>query len=393
MADAAFSSPKVSEVEGITRTADPALRNLQITQAYFDLSTALAARTGASANWCTFAVWASKQAGQSIRKEDLRRKLESALFAPGAAGPAADELVHHARRVDARRDRTDALSAVRKAIGLQPAVDRVSDAVARGNLKVFAEIGRAFAQFSEAFLADETPNFKELESFCTGFQPGDPPEGQRLLQSAFGSYYRSFFTADPKVKAELILRANISIGLHEQMRLQPEITEALNAALVNSTLIASRVLRAIFPFSIWFSYWIRFGNRLLGRQTMLEVVLQQYITTVQGHLRRVITDTLMTLRIPPETILHLGSDLTENFPKSLATLTDPELLALIAAHDPTPDSPAASGARDWANLNDRLHFIIDLFRSHQEAPAIFAPPFEPEQTTAIKAGRIPSGKL
>lgn len=393
MADAALSYPKVSEVEGITRTADPALRNLQITQAYFDLSTALAARTGASANWCTYAVWASKQAGQSIRKEDLQRMLESALFAPSAAGPAADELVHYAHRLDPRRDRANALSAARKAIGLQSAVERVSDAVARGNLKVFAEIGRAFAQFAEYFLADEVPNFEELESFCSEFRPGDPPEGQRLLHSAFSSYYRSFFAADPKVKAELILRANISIGLHEQMRLQPEITEALNAALVNSTLIAYRVLRTIFPFSIWFSYWVRFGKRLLGRPTMLEIVLQQYINTVQGQLRRVITDTLMTLRIPPETVLHLGTDLTANFPESLATLADPELRALIAAYDTTPDDRAASGARDWANLNDRLHFIIDLFRSYQEAPAIFGPPFKPEQTAAIKAGRIPYGKL
>jgi hypothetical protein len=45
--------------------ADPAVRNLQITQCCCELSRALAARTGGGpANWCRVATWASKQAAQ-----------------------------------------------------------------------------------------------------------------------------------------------------------------------------------------------------------------------------------------------------------------------------------------------------------------------------------------
>ena len=68
--------PTLSQVEEITAGANSVIRNLQITQCYHELSLALAERTGQSANWCTFATWASKQAGQTIRKEDLARTLE-----------------------------------------------------------------------------------------------------------------------------------------------------------------------------------------------------------------------------------------------------------------------------------------------------------------------------
>ena len=43
------------------------------------MSSALAARVGPSANWCTFATWASKQADQTIRTEDLARTVEGHL--------------------------------------------------------------------------------------------------------------------------------------------------------------------------------------------------------------------------------------------------------------------------------------------------------------------------
>ena len=71
-----FPFPSVADVERISALADPILRNLQITQCYHELSAAMAARTGTNANWLTFATWASKQVGQTIRKEDLARTLQ-----------------------------------------------------------------------------------------------------------------------------------------------------------------------------------------------------------------------------------------------------------------------------------------------------------------------------
>src|ERR671919_1377411 len=71
-------APTVAEVERIAALTDPVVRNLQITQCYCELSRAFAARTGGGpANWCTFATWASKQAGQTIRREDLAHALDN----------------------------------------------------------------------------------------------------------------------------------------------------------------------------------------------------------------------------------------------------------------------------------------------------------------------------
>src|SRR4051812_6488374 len=73
--DFLHSPPTVADVERISALSHPVLRNLCITQCYFELSAVFVERTGSGANWCTYATWASKQAGQTIRKEDLQRRL------------------------------------------------------------------------------------------------------------------------------------------------------------------------------------------------------------------------------------------------------------------------------------------------------------------------------
>ncbi|MBL8168391.1 MAG: hypothetical protein JNJ50_09570, partial [Acidobacteria bacterium] len=61
--------------------------------------------------------------------------------------------------------------------------------------------------------------------------------------------------------------------------------------------------------------------------------------------------------------------------------------------DPTTDSLRDSGAVDWANLAERLHFIADLFRCFHEAPELFDPPFTAEQLVVLKTDRLPDGRL
>jgi hypothetical protein len=72
--------PTIDEIDRIARLGDPILRNLQITQCYYEISQSVAGLTGFSANWCTFATWASKQAGQTIRLEDLLRAFEERFY-------------------------------------------------------------------------------------------------------------------------------------------------------------------------------------------------------------------------------------------------------------------------------------------------------------------------
>ena len=69
----------IEKIERIATLSDPVLRNLLITQTYGELSAIFAMRMRAGANWCTFATWASKQAGRTIRQEDLQRTCEQLL--------------------------------------------------------------------------------------------------------------------------------------------------------------------------------------------------------------------------------------------------------------------------------------------------------------------------
>ena len=354
---------------------DPVLRNRHITRCYAQLSAALSSRTGPLANWCTFAAWASSQAGQSIRKEDLLAALRGAVALPsdvqatrltGAAlpAPAFDRL----RRL------------LPQALDLRLAVDRSAGAVARGNKKVFDEIGHEFARFLAAFLSGTAPDPDKLAAFCDSLRPGDPPDGQEYLRRAFTRYYRAFFTGDPKARLELVLAANIEIGFHEQTRLQPEIAEALDAPYADVSAFARRLLGLLFPASGWlaFSRWA--ARRLLGRPTPLDRLIELLHQDGQLELRLALSEMMMTLRLPPGRVLRLGDDLAAAFPASLQALSDPDLVALVSRFDPDPGSLVDSGARDWASLPDRLHFIVDLFRCYALSSELFAypPGTEPE---------------
>jgi hypothetical protein len=67
--------PGPMEVKAIAAIEDAVMRNLRITECYAQLSAAMRAQVGEDANWCAFATWASRQAGCTIRGEDLGDRL------------------------------------------------------------------------------------------------------------------------------------------------------------------------------------------------------------------------------------------------------------------------------------------------------------------------------
>ena len=141
------SVPTVGDVDRIVALADPIVRNLQITQCYHELSSALAEMTGHIANWCTFATWASKQAGQTIGREDLAKAFENVLFRSPEVSEITDRVVASALYIGSRRDAVDIRESVRRTIRAMPAFRRASEAVGRGDNKVFQEIGRNVCAF------------------------------------------------------------------------------------------------------------------------------------------------------------------------------------------------------------------------------------------------------
>src|SRR5438445_9878959 len=75
------TAPSVGDIQRIVAIESPIVRNLEITHCYSRLAAACATRNGKGANWCTYATWASRQAGRTIRGEDLLEHLERGLGA------------------------------------------------------------------------------------------------------------------------------------------------------------------------------------------------------------------------------------------------------------------------------------------------------------------------
>ena len=312
----------IAEVEQIAAMPDPVIRNLRITECYSRLA---AAMESGCANWCTYATWASRQAGRTIRGEDLLDRLQRELARDA-------ELLHPIRSFWRVLLRRGLLRPETRLGGMTlrlhtpfDAFELASDAVARGNLKVFAEIGLEFARW----LDDEVV-------------PAEPP----LLHQAFARY-------EQRPSAEQMVLANLEIGLHEQTRLQPEIREAMDAALA-------------------------------PKRRLLAWPLQRKLTHLSRH---VITESLMVLTLPGQ-VLWLGRNL-----EAAGEVVDPELRELLASYEPVPPALDDCGAQDWSELAQRMHYIVHLFRAFHEDERLASPPFTPAQVERILAGELPDGEL
>jgi hypothetical protein len=81
------------------------------------------------------------------------------------------------------------------------------------------------------------------------------------------------------------------------------------------------------------------------------------------------------------------------FPEDLRRVSHPELRAVLARFDRSPNTTRGSAAADWGDYGDRMNYVVDLFRSRQQARELVSPPFEPRQAAAIRAGYVPTGPL
>jgi len=379
--------PDVREVQRIAAMGDPVLRNLEITHCYSRLTAAVALRTGEGANWCTFATWASRQAGRTVRGEDLLDALARRLRAGAAPRHPIASLWRALLRRGLFRPETRLGRLTRQLHTPFDAFERASDAVSRGNRKVFAEIGLEFARWLHACPQDRGPDAPEVQAFLDGLRPGEPPEGQRYLRQAFARYQRQPFAEGAKARAELLVLANLEIGLHEQTRLQPDIAEALDAALVTTHDLGRRLLEALHPPAArWRPRLRRATAAPLG---LLGASAQRAAARVA---REAITESLMVLTVPG-VVLSLGAHLDAPYPELLREPADPELAALLARFEPPRGQPDDAGARDWSDLAQRMHYIVHLFHAFHARPDLASAPFTPEQVVAFQAGTIPAGEL
>ena len=362
----------LAAIARIVEELHPVLRNLRITQCYHDLSAALARVIDAgNANWSTFATWASKTAGLSIRSEEVP-ELFLSLLTDGArlrprVGPVFSWIYRHtAAKVDVFQQARDTIR-------------RVSQEVADGNRKVFAELAPLFAQFIELMAAPPAERPGCLDRFLASLRPGPSDrDGQDALRQAFSNYAAAAAETDPGSRAQLILLANCQIGLHEQTRLQDNIQDAMNAPVAEmitegiGRLLAIRLAFVLLrPFGV---------SRARAR------------AAIQEDWQCLVTRLSMGLSLPGGRVLPLGGDSIpwpNQIPETLRRLTNAELNALLERFDDDLGRLRTQGARNWSRLQDRMGFICELFRAEQQSVNLFDPPFSPAATAAIAEGVVP----
>lgn len=379
-----WPTPTVQEVEEIACTPDPVIRNLRITQAYHALAVALTDLFGIeNVSWCAHATWASRTAGIFIREEALSSFLEDLLARAGAR-------VRGGSSAQAKRFGW-VLSPASLERALTRTVEKLMEAVAHhigaGNHMVFAELGPLYAEL-HALFSSSPRDRAELERLLSRLKPGPTSEGgQELLIRAFTHYYEAMLEPSPKARAELLLLANLEVGFHEQTRLQGTIAAALNAPF-----------RDIFLEELTASAAAQAAGLAAPPDTKaLPSLFAPTARWLARRWRELVTGALMKLDLPDVTLL-LGEDVpsqtTErDFPPDLMELEHPELRALLATLDRTPDSVRASAARDWSLLADRMNLIADVFRTRQQDRLLYDQPFTVLQVEAMKQGRIPHGRL
>ena len=388
--------PSLAAVADIASTSDPVQRNCRITLGYWRLALAVRALLPGGVNWCGFGTWASKQAGQSIRQEDVEKLVARTLRARLEQRPLLAE-VHQALRIPEQK--------VLRLAGVLsrdlPGVARTAAALALGNQQIFAEIGAAFAGFLATLAADPgdasagtsahtTPD--ALAAFLASFRPGPPPDGQDLLRSAF-THLAAAITDDaagPAVRAQRLLLANLQIALHEQTRAQPLVREAMDAAMLDVHDTRRRVrlrLEELLDSSPVGSVRTGVGFQLLNSLT------DEISGELRAVVRAVITERLMSIELPGGRVLRLGRDVPGIMPASLTNPSDPDLVAQLAALDRDPASTRGSRSRDWSVLADRMNFLADFFRCYQEDDTLFEAPFDEATTAAIDRGQpAPAGE-
>ena len=385
LATAAVPSP--TDVSAIAAIPNRVIRNLQITECYARLSEAMRERVGGAADWCTFATWASRQAGSTIRGEDLVARWRRRL---GRSGRIL-EPIQSLNRWLLRKGLFEPGSRLGRAVAIIhtpfDAFERASEAVAEGNRKVFAEIGLEFARFVATVPAEATQESDAFRAFAARLRPGSPPEGQDYLKHAFECYQRQRHETAAPARAALTLLANLQIGLHEQTRLQPEIAAAMDAPLATAHDLGERVLHVLIPSS---RRWPRvIHGPAVTAVGWLAASLQRASIAVS---RQVVTESMMVLALPGA-ILSLGRHLDAPIPPALSGALHPELERFVTEYDPCTTDRSDCGARDWSDLHQRMHYILHLFRAYAGERSLFAPPFTTEQVARLRAGVIPDGDL
>ena len=374
-----------AEVAVIAGIEDPVVRNLWITHAYHEWGVALSRLMGDDdISWCGFGTWASKSAGRTIRGDEL----------PGLLRDVIDQSENLETTTKWAGRFTGFLSHLRLTERLELShlfgvadrvADEISGQVARGNLLVFTELGPILAGLVEAFERRPRPTVDDYDTVVQPLIDANLAQGVdgTLVEQALRAWWAAVFDTDPGSRSQHVLEGNIATVLHEQQRLQDAIAGALDAAVTfGFQAVAHDLIRAVALSGALH----RILDRMLGRLS----------AEIEEEWRHVVTEELTTLVTPDET-LRLGRDLPslgrDVFPASLMTLLEPSPNDLWTAWNRAQPDLRGTAAKDWSLLDQRMNYIVNLFRSRQQHHRLLDPPFTDAQLTVMALGQLPERPL
>lgn len=370
----------IGHIRAVLAIDDRVLRNYWVTQTYSDLSSDLAAILDPdTANWCTFGTWASCTVGRNLRGDELPEWLRERVVRPdgmmGVARAANEALRDQRLDRGLRWIRPEHVSdVVRELFGA------CATNLSEGNTKVFAEIAPAAATFIKCFggktHAPQTARRQVLKA-CDGVPEF---EGVNRLRAGFAHWCDAITEPDPARRSQLILAGSLELGAHEQHHLQGPIAGSMDMGLNTSFELLKQRLIEEEP----------------GPPAVREAVdavlhpLGQAVNDVWGD---VMTGLLGTIQTPDGT-LRLDHDVPplpdQAFvPPDLDHVVVDDLAALLLRFNRADDDGKGSRAIDWVDLDDRMNFITNLFRSRHHRAPLFQPPFAPDVLADIEADRTP----
>ncbi len=306
-------TPTETDVARICAIANPLVRNLQITDCYARLSRAFAARTGQRANWCTFATWASRQAGRTIRGEDLGDTLRRRLHTPARLSRPLEAIWRWLLR-RGLLDPGSRLGRVAHEIHTPfDAFERSSDAVARGNLKVFEEIAREFARYLRLCPADVAVSSEAFIAWLSALRPGDPPDGQDQLVWPFrttsGSRMKPTRVRAPGSCCWPISASDSTSRIASSLRSRKRWMRRSRLLRTSETACSARSCPRLTD-----------GRPCCASPPRVRSGGWPHacVSAAVRLSREVITERLMVLTLPPDVVLSLGHDLEVPVPAVLA---------------------------------------------------------------------------
>jgi hypothetical protein len=376
----------LADLKRIAAMEDGALRNLFITQRYQDISDTTKTVLGSeNLNWCTYACWASKTAGESIRGEELPDVVEAILKHEGIIEKSVSRIRGWLGFSKAGEDLPifDDVRSVLKG---------VSTEIAFGNLKVYAEIAPLFSRFAvELGQSTDAPsglNEEAWENFASILRPGKPDEydGQDYLKAGFREYYEARFVADASQRAQKIFYANVLVGLHEQTRLQSAIKNAMAVPAIEG------FDQILFKEATNHSPGVR-PDVVAAKVRKIPDRVKLFVIDIWEHIA---TRVAMELVLPQGGSVDLSRDVPpvgrKMYPGTLVSLDYPPLLALAGKYVENLASTEGSGAKDWSELKQRMNFIFHLFRANAQNIQLYAQPFLETQRADFNEGRMPSNR-